>query len=187
MFVFSSILPIVVALIPVAIIAIVFLVIIFGKTSKKTTIETHQIPYDEQYGDEHISSNRYDELPGSKTFEQKLKEADELAVVAYDLVTAELERCEGVKSKKSSKAETFRRYNRPFAKLTFTGKTLKLYLALAPSAFDEKRYRHNDESSRSIHAETPLAVKLRSHLSIKRAIELIKILGNDNNNSKITK
>ncbi|MBO5851077.1 MAG: hypothetical protein J6R29_01955, partial [Clostridia bacterium] len=69
------------------------------------------------------------------------------------------------------------------AKLLVRGKFLKLYINVNPSSVDLKYFRALDVSSKM--PDQPLYVKIRSKLSLKRALELIDILAvQENFNSK---
>ncbi len=60
------------------------------------------------------------------------------------------------------------------AKLLVRGKFLKLYLNVDPTSIDAKYFRTKDVSDKSI--DQPTYIKVRSKLSLKRALELIDIL-----------
>ncbi len=69
------------------------------------------------------------------------------------------------------------------AKLFVRGKFLKLYINVDPSSVDLKYFRATDVSSKM--PDQPLYVKIRTKLSLKRALELIDILAvQENFNSK---
>ncbi len=60
------------------------------------------------------------------------------------------------------------------AKLLIRGKFLKLYLNVDPSLIDVKYFRSKDVSSKM--PDQPTYIKVRSKLSLKRALELINLL-----------
>ena len=60
------------------------------------------------------------------------------------------------------------------AKLLIRGKFLKLYLNVDPSSIDAKYFRTKDVSSKM--PDQPTFIKVRSKLSVKRALELIQLL-----------
>lgn len=60
------------------------------------------------------------------------------------------------------------------AKLFVRGKFLKLYLNVDPSTIDAKYYRVSDVSAKM--PDQPTYIKVRSKLSLKRALELIAVL-----------
>lgn len=57
------------------------------------------------------------------------------------------------------------------AKLLVRGKFVKLFINLDPTTLDAKYFRHSDASKKS--PDQPTLLKIRSKLSLKRAIELI--------------
>ncbi len=70
-------------------------------------------------------------------------------------------------------AERFNKGRETVARLKIRGKTLCLYLALDPSEYKYSVYHHADVSdNKSMHG-TPLMVKIKSPLGVKKAIRLI--------------
>ena len=68
------------------------------------------------------------------------------------------------------------------AKLLVRGKFLKLYINIDPTKIDPKYFRHSNASSKS--PDQPTLVKIRSKLSLKRALELIDMLANQEGYTK---
>ncbi len=79
----------------------------------------------------------------------------------------------GVKSRISNSGDTFRLHRKAFVKITIAGKGLKLYFALNPADYAESTIPVIDASDKNIYEETPLAFKVKSNLSVKRAKQLI--------------
>ena len=79
------------------------------------------------------------------------------------------------KSRVSKKAEAFRKKGL-FAKLSVSGKSIRLHLALDPKAYDESRYHQVDLGEKRAFKEVPFTMKIRSDLACKRALELIEEL-----------
>ena len=106
-----------------------------------------------------------------RSFENKIKFASEKAKNYY----SELKNAIMVykpKTRVSKKAEAFRKKGL-FAKLSVSGKSIRVHLALDPAAYDEGRYHHLDLGSKRAFKEVPFTMKIRSDLALKRAIELI--------------
>ena len=70
-------------------------------------------------------------------------------------------------------AERFNKGRETIARFKIRGKTLCLYLALDPNEFATSVYHHADVSdNKSMHG-TPMMVKIKSPLGVKKAIRLI--------------
>ncbi len=62
------------------------------------------------------------------------------------------------------------------AKVGIRGKTLCLYLALIPEEFPETVYHQKFAGDAKMYEKTPMMVKIRSGIALKRAIRLIEML-----------
>ncbi len=82
----------------------------------------------------------------------------------------------GVKSRVSNSGDTFRLHRKTYIKITIAGKSLKLYYALDPRDYAESTIPVQDASDIAIYQEIPLVFKVRSPLSLRRAIILISEL-----------
>lgn len=76
-------------------------------------------------------------------------------------------------SRVSQACENFRFHGDRIARLSIGGKTLTLYLALDPAAYEDTKYRYEDVSDRKTYAETPMKVRITSKRMVKYAKELI--------------
>ena len=73
-------------------------------------------------------------------------------------------------------SERFNKGRETIARFKIRGKTLCLYLALEPKDFEYSVYHHADVSdNKSVHG-TPMMVKIKSPLGVKKAIRLIDIM-----------
>ena len=79
----------------------------------------------------------------------------------------------GVKSRISASGDTFRLHRQTFMKLTISGKKVKIYLALNPDDYKDSTIPFMDVGHKKSFAEIPFAFKVKSGLSIRRAVELI--------------
>lgn len=111
-----------------------------------------------------------------KLFAEKVLSFGEFEKHAYNELKNEILSYQYIRSKISTNFDSFRSKRVNLAKISMGGKTLKLFLALDPEAFDEKRYRQTDMSSRISYEEVPFMVKIKSELAIRRAKELIASL-----------
>jgi hypothetical protein len=116
-------------------------------------------------GEEKESLSYIDRLMAS---EESLKES-------YSQIKNELLRHRKVHSRISKSCETFRVGYDVIAKLVVAGKGLKLYLAMDPYSVDSAIYHQRDASSKKRFVEVPLVVKVKSNLSVKKALQLIDL------------
>lgn len=79
----------------------------------------------------------------------------------------------GIKSRVTSTGDTFRLHTVKYLKMIVAGKKLKLYFKLDPKKYLDSTIPVEDVSSKELYKETPLAFKVRSPLSVKRAKMLI--------------
>lgn len=70
-------------------------------------------------------------------------------------------------------SERFNKGRETVARFKIRGKTLCLYLALSPSEYKTSVYHHADVSSNKSMRGTPMMVKIKSPLGVKKAIRLI--------------
>ncbi len=69
--------------------------------------------------------------------------------------------------------ETFTYGRRRCARIAVHGKTLLLFLALPPDAYDRDRYHFTDASDTAAYRDVPLRLPIRSARALKYALELI--------------
>ncbi len=91
----------------------------------------------------------------------------------YTEVRNALSELAGLRSRVSQACENFRFHGDRIARLSVGGKTLTLYLALDPDAYEDTKYRYEDVSDRKTYAETPMKVRVTSKRMVKYAKELI--------------
>lgn len=70
-------------------------------------------------------------------------------------------------------AERFHKGRETIARFKIRGKTLILYLALDPATHEYSVYHHKDVSDNKSVAGTPMMIKVKSPLGVKKAIRLI--------------
>ncbi len=117
------------------------------------------------------------------SFLTKLIKADKDLQVKYETIKNEL-LSYGVKSRMSFEGDTYRLHKIEYAFVTIRGKTLKLYLKLDPKKYENSPIPVKDESSKKKYETTPAVLKVKSDLSLKRALSLIDDTMNE---AKITK
>ena len=79
----------------------------------------------------------------------------------------------GLKDRVSNTGDTFRLHKVTYAKITALGDSLKIYLALDPKEYYSTALPVQDVSKKDAYKDIPLAFKVRSDLSLRRANELI--------------
>ncbi len=108
-----------------------------------------------------------------KTFDAKLKEASDQALEDYTMLKNEFCNYEGVKDRVCKYCESFHLGHKLIAKIKIIGRSVRLYLALDPSDYDEKKYHHADKSEIKSYAHVPMMVKVNGPRALSRAISLI--------------
>lgn len=78
-----------------------------------------------------------------------------------------------VKTRTSWKYETFKTGRKLLARLAVRGKTLSLYLALDPAAYEGTKYKTDDVSAVAKNAEVPTLYKIKNDRRCKYAKDLI--------------
>lgn len=116
-----------------------------------------------------------------RSFTAKLCQSNDLLKERYSEVKNDLLSYKNVKARMSWFFETFRIDNRVIAKLSINGKTLSLYLALAPQNLVETKYHFKDVSRYKKYADTPFRTVIESKRSVRWAKELIAVVAEQNN------
>lgn len=109
----------------------------------------------------------------TKTFLEKLNEAEPDLLKNYSTLKNDLMRYEKMKSRMSKYYESFHIGNLQIAKIAIRGKKIKLYLALDPYAIDYATYHQKDVGDKRAYANTPSCFNIKSNLSVKKAHQLI--------------
>ena len=78
-----------------------------------------------------------------------------------------------LKSRISWKADTFRKGRSAYLMMKVRGKTLALYFALDPKAYDAEVYHQRDVSCYKCYEKCPMMIKVRSDLALRKAKKLI--------------
>ncbi len=94
----------------------------------------------------------------------------------YNTIRNALQSYKKVSERLSSKGDSYRFHRDLIAKMTISGKTLRLHLALNPEDFEGSKYSYQDLSAKQRYMYIPMTIKLRSNRSVKQALELIEML-----------
>lgn len=111
-----------------------------------------------------------------RTFENKLRQSDDDAKEYYSVIKNKLLSFDGVKSRVSKLADTFKCNGEVACKITVSGKTLLVNLNLDCAKYDAKYYKFVDVGDMSKFADTPMRIKIKNKLTLKRCLEIIDIM-----------
>ncbi len=139
---------------------------------------------DEDSDDSSTEGEEVSSITGSKIPKIKSKPLDEKMVTVlddekkqrYNTIRNALQSYKKVSERLSSKGDSYRFHRDLIAKMTISGKTLRLHLALNPEDFEGTKYSYQDLSAKHKYMYIPMTVKLRSNRSVKQALELIEML-----------
>lgn len=111
-----------------------------------------------------------------RTFENKLRQSDDDTKEYYSVIKNRLLSFDGVKSRVSKLADTFKCNGEVACKITVSGKTLLVNLNLDCAKYDAKYYKFVDVGDMSKFADTPMRIKIKNKLTLKRCLEIIDIM-----------
>jgi hypothetical protein len=105
-------------------------------------------------------------------FQTRMAQADQTILQHYDELKNYILSFQ-VKSRISNAGDIFRLHKEDYIKMTIAGKGLKLYLALNPEDYKDSPIPVDDASDKKMYRDIPLVFKVKSDLSVKRALKLI--------------
>ena len=132
-----------------------------------------QVDEDEEEEPKQATKNQIVRIP----FAQKIVKADKDLQEKYNQLKNEI-MAYGASARLSVSGDTFRLHRKPYVKITLVGKALKVYFALDPKDFVDSTMPIIDASDKNAYAEVPSLLKVKSNLSMKRAMELIALAFN---------
>lgn len=109
----------------------------------------------------------------NKPFIQRIHDTTSTNKKAYNIVKNEIMKYTNITNTLSKAFDTFKVGKETIIKITLTRKCLKIYFALDPKDYPTGKFAHVDVSDKAAHGKTPLMLRLRSALSVKRAMILI--------------
>ena len=109
----------------------------------------------------------------SKTFDERLAEAEEETRAIYEEIKAAFLAHKKVKERQSKKFVSFRKGRNLLAKVVLRGKSFNVFLALNPEEYAETVYHHKAKGDKKAYELVPMMVRVRSPRSIKKAKRLI--------------
>jgi len=108
-----------------------------------------------------------------KSFEEKVAEADPEILEKYNAIRNEVLAYSEIKSRVSFEGETFRAHREAYVFITLRGKGIKCCFKLDPKQFNESAIPIEDASNKRKYQEYPCVLKVKSDLSLKRALQLV--------------
>lgn len=150
--------------------------------TEQTVAEEEETDGDE---DEAVEEFSYDELAGeggvdfanmmryNRSFIARIIQGTDEQKTYYGEVRNALLSYKKVNSNIAWGAERFHKGRETIARFKIRGKTLILYLALDPATHEYSVYHHKDVSDNKSVAGTPMMIKVKSPLGVKKAVRLI--------------
>ena len=150
--------------------------------TEQTVAEDEEADGDE---DEAVEEFSYDELSGeggvdfanmmryNRSFIARIIQGTDEQKTYYGEVRNALLSYKKVNSNIAWGAERFHKGRETIARFKIRGKTLILYLALDPATHEYSVYHHKDVSDNKSVAGTPMMIKVKSPLGVKKAVRLI--------------
>lgn len=109
-------------------------------------------------------------------FTNKMCLADHESKVWYSRLKNLLLSYVGVKSRVSKTADTFKYNGEVICKITMAGKTLLLNLNLDAQDYDSTYYKITDMGSTTKYSDTPVQIRIKNRLAIKRGLEITQVM-----------
>ena len=109
----------------------------------------------------------------SRSFTARVIQAPDMLKNYYSEIKNELMAYASVKSRISWKHDAFNRGRLQLAKLVVRGKSLCIYLALDPNAYEVEKYHHVDQGNKNAYAKVPMMIRVKSDLGLRKAKFLI--------------
>lgn len=107
------------------------------------------------------------------SFSEKLAAADDGNKAIYNALKNELLSYRGVRSRVVRGGDYFRRRGRRIVRIVLIGRTMRIALALPPEEFDYNIFHQRNRGKMTKYADTPMFVKVKSPVGVKRAKILI--------------
>lgn len=117
-------------------------------------------------------------------FYTKMLDADETMQYYYNVLRNEFKSYRGINARISKRCDTFRKGRELIAKITLSGKTMKLYLKLNVENYEVTRFHQKYAGDKKSYAEIPMLVKVKSGRGLNNAVLLIAELMKNENVSK---
>lgn len=116
----------------------------------------------------------------SRSFRSRLMQSTPEVKGYYSIIKNELLSYAKMRNAEAWAGESFALGRRTYARMAFSGKTLAVYLALKPDEFNPDVYHHRDKGATKKYASTPLMMRVRSSLGLRRTLSLIVAMASDN-------
>lgn len=110
------------------------------------------------------------------TLENKIHQSVNTIKLLYSKLKNELCSYKGVRAEMTVKNENFRVQKKIIARMTVVGEGVRLYLALDPSDYSTRKYKHRDASDQQGYEGTLLMMKVTGEKERELAVKLIEEL-----------
>lgn len=118
-----------------------------------------------------VSAERYD-----KSFTARLIQSDDSIKGWYSEIKNELLSYKKVHDRMSWKRESYNSGRSPFARMSFRGETLCLYLPIDPETLAESKFKVENVSENASYIDTPCLYRIKNKKRAKYAAELIAMV-----------
>jgi len=143
------------------------------ETSNEEAIDS--TPVEPEYVDVEVMVNKY-----TLSFQGRLILLQEPIQSYYTEIKNEFLKYDSVVDRMSFRHETYKSGRLKLAKISVRGKSIRVFLSLDPSEFDEARFKFVDMRIKKPNAEYPMMMKISSPRKLRRVLELINELMNRN-------
>ena len=109
----------------------------------------------------------------SRSFTARVIQAPDVLKGYYAAIKNEILSYNLVKSRISWKHDAFNRGRLQLAKLVVRGKSLCVYLALDPNAYEVEKYHQVDKGDTNAYSKVPMMIRIKSDLGLRKAKFLI--------------
>ena len=106
-------------------------------------------------------------------FVAKMRQGDQSRKDYYARIKARLLSFKGIKLSESFAGDAFKKGSRVLVKSRIRGKTLCLFFALNVDSYKESVYHQKYKGDTKAYASTPMMIRVKSELGMKRALRLI--------------
>ena len=111
-----------------------------------------------------------------RSFQARISQSEEEVKSYYSRLKNALLQYTRVNSQVNQSNDRFSFAGETIAKVGVNGKTLCLYIALNPDEFASTVYHQKYEGDKKMYEKTPMMVKIKSEIGLKRALRLIPLL-----------
>lgn len=159
--------------------------VLFMPEEEDEFVEDEQDDFEDEDDDEEFVDDEQDNNPSIDTrfegakksnFDEKILNATDELKDRYNQIKNAIMSYKNVRNRLSRTGDSFRYKGQKYVHIAIVGKTLRVYIALDPNSLDQSVYHHQDASNKKKYQSTPTLLKVKSNLSVKKAIMLIEAM-----------